>query len=668
MKADINNEYVEICHLIDENQVISFDIYDTALLRNVLYPTDIFDIVQIELEKTDISIANFKKLRIQAEKIARSRSQKEDILIHDIYDVISEKIGAEKSVQIKAIELRLESEFTIQNAFIKRIYDYAKSKGKVVLFISDMYLDEAFINDLLRKNGFGSHNGIYVSGSTGVSKASSNMYKYVRKAKDIKESWLHIGDNRVSDYENAIRSGLHAYYYKALRDRVSLRSHYSIPYSIMKAIQINYSETTDGLSYWHRFGVNVVSSLFFGFTNWLVKELKGKDNVYFLSRDGYLPWKLFEKFAERIDGLPRARYLYASRKMYQLPNITNMDQDEAINLLIYANANLGQVKHVHEIFHDIGLDVSKYKELIEKSGLNENLKIVTNDDRDKLKRIIEMIYSDVLLALNRSKKMLEKYFEQNDLYGQSEINIVDVGWRGSTHKAIKDITRLDTKGFYFGTSYNVYDDIKTDVRSFAFHLGKPINIMHKVMENVMMFEFIFSAPHGSLIGFEQEADNIIPKFSRDNAKLAQIIEMIQSGVLRIADEYLKQLKYLQEINSLDCIQDYLDFIDQKQYQDLLQFKDISLSVGFGENSMPLKFVTSYSIKEFLENRKRITRLGSQNLWKHALIIEGSAEEFRKSKKKLMKMPFFITKERIFKAMKNPKKAIKYLKRMARLDS
>ncbi|AWX59332.1 hypothetical protein AB432_027825 [Brevibacillus brevis] len=45
---------------------------------------------------------------------------------------------------------------------------------------------------------------IFISGSIGSSKASTNLYYHVRKEMNINSSWLHIGDNMTSDYENAL--------------------------------------------------------------------------------------------------------------------------------------------------------------------------------------------------------------------------------------------------------------------------------------------------------------------------------------------------------------------------------------------------------------------------------------------------------------------------------
>lgn len=661
MKASINN-FNEICRLVDESRVISFDIYDTALLRNTLDPTDIFDIVQLEINKLGVQLTNFKNLRIKAEKKARSRSSKDDISFDEIYYEVSEELGAGIIEILKELELKVESRFTTQNPFIKKVYDYASSKNKIILFISDMYLDPTFLVKLLEENGYDSFDGIYVSGTIGVSKASLQMYDYVRRSKDISDPWLHIGDNRISDYDNALRSGLHAYYYKALRERVLLPRKYSIEYSIMKAIQINYSRTMDGLNYWQQFGIDVVSALFFGFVNWLVKELKGRDNVYFLSRDGYLPWKLYEKFRGYIDGLPEATYLYASRKMYQLPNILDMEQEEVLELLTYSNANLGEVKRAKEIFDDIGIDISCYKHLLEEFSIREDTLLLDNDKR-KMKKILEVIYPDIISNLSNRRQLLNEYLKCNGLFTQSELHIVDVGWRGSTHRAIKDITKVKTTGYYFGTSYNVYDDIKQDVKGYAFHLGSPLRMMRKVMDNVMMYEFIFSAPHGSLINLEKGTEGIKPKLTKDPSNQLQIIEHIQCGVLHIFSYYLKYLEYLKDVRTIDCVQDYMDFIKNKKYEDLRKFEEITIKVGFGESSKKLRFVTSISIREYLKNKKSIKKIAQKNLWKNALIVEGSSNEFDDKVLNIKLYNSFLTKDRLIKALRNPQKTFKYIRRM-----
>ena len=54
----------QLIKLVDENETISFDIFDTLLFRNVYLPTDIFKIIEIKL-KEKFGTEDFFNLRIK---------------------------------------------------------------------------------------------------------------------------------------------------------------------------------------------------------------------------------------------------------------------------------------------------------------------------------------------------------------------------------------------------------------------------------------------------------------------------------------------------------------------------------------------------------------------------------------------------------------------------
>lgn len=663
-------DHRELHQLIHSHELISFDIYDTALFRNVMYPTDIFDIVSLKLQRNNIKLKDFKKLRIKAEEKARSMSDFEDIDLEDIYHVISQRIGNDLSCEIKKIELSTEQEFTVCNAAIKKMYDMAKGANKKIIFISDMYLPKDFLCSLLLDNGFDVWDDVFVSGSIGISKASTKLFDYVRGKMKVNTTWLHIGDNFISDYKNAISSDINAFHYQRNEIREETGNKYSIEQSIMKAIQMNYCERTEPLSYWKKFGANIVSSLFFGFTHWLAQELKGKENAYFLSRDGYLPQKLYEKFQMIIDDLPQARYIHASRRVYQIPNILNMSQRDALGLLTAYNEDLGQVISLAEIFDNIGLDREQYIELIRDNGFTNFTDIIKSDeDRSKAKQVLSIIYPDIIDNLQKENLILQEYLRQNNIYEYDELNIVDVGWRGSTHKAIKDITNIATNGYYFGTTYNVYNDIVDRVYGYAFNVGKPYKNAQKIMDNVMMYELIFSAPQGSLIGFQKSADHIFPILQEveKNDFHYQCLSDIQSAILEITDQYLLYYEFLKNMDRKNCLLDYFKFIDAKKNEDLNEFSKLSGAVGIGDSRELQKYVTTVTFQEYNKYRKEIERNISKNLWKNSLIIKGSISE-QKRKTKILKLKSMRLKsqgfrKKIIKAIKNPQKAVWFIKKM-----
>ncbi len=657
------NEYQRLCELIDEHDYISFDLYDTALLRNVLYPSDIFELVGLKLQHR-----NFKKMRIKAEEKARKRSEREDVHLDEIYDVLSGMIGRETSLRARQIELETEEEFTAANRFIKHVYDYAVSKNKRIMFISDMYLPEDFLARLLLRNGYNRFEKLWVSNRTGLSKATGNIYPFIKQESGISSRWLHIGDNRIADVDNAVKHQISAYHYEPVRNRAKVRGPFTLRQSIMKAIQINYTETTDGIGYWERFGIVTVSSLFYGFMTWLIQQLEGKKRVYFLSRDGHLPYQLYSLIAADRENLPEPKYLYASRRACQIPNALNMDQQEALKLLTAYNPALGQKLTLGEIFDNLRLDRRKYAHLLSEYGFADYEDEIRNEqDRQRAQQLLKSIYPDIIVQLQVEKELLLEYLRENGFDEQDEIHVVDVGWRASTHKALKDITGKRVYGYYFGTAENVYPDIAADTRGYAFHLGKPYKYRKKIMRNVMMYEFIFSAPHGSLVGFSNENEKVIPilKNTEHNELVAEAIQGIQSGVLKIFPQYIAYHEYLKDLNPVECLKDYWNFIDRKRYEDLLEFSKLTASVGIGASRQTQRYVTVVSKDMYNRHKKEVLKQIPRNLWPNALIVEGMP--FQEMKSFRLSLSLWLTAwqsfgfvEKLKKAVRHPGKAFRYI--------
>jgi HAD superfamily hydrolase (TIGR01549 family) len=667
MNNKIQIEYEQLCLKIDQNNYISFDIFDTALLRNVLYPVDIFTIIEQKLKEDQNPIPNFKKHRIEAESQARKCSKREDIHFDEIYQVLAERVGDKQSHAAKQLEISIEREFTTGNRFIKRIYDYALAQGKKIWFISDMYLPKEFIGSLLKENGYDHFDALWVSGADGYTKSSRSMYRHIKEQYQLESGWLHIGDNRVSDYENARKENIEAYYYENIRIRAGIKGTYTLRQSIMKAIQINYTETEETLNYWQRFGFNTVSSLFYGFITWLMKELKGKPNVYFLARDGYLPYKLYEKLAAHREDLPTAQYLYASRRAYQVPNALNMKQEEALELLTAHNTRLGQSITVGEIFDNLRLNKQHYADIIGSFGFKNFTDELKNEhDTRNARELLKSIYPDIVNQLSAEMDLLKMYLKQHGINGNHEIHVVDVGWRGSTHKAIRDITGLSVHGYYLGTIENVYDDITDKVRGYAFNLGRPRRYRKSIMDNVMMYEFIFSAPHGSLLGFELVGDRVIPVLKKveDNSVVIQALQDMSLAILSISDEYEKYAEYLQGLNSEECLSDYMVFINNKRYEDLVEFSKLTGIVGIGDSHSKQVYVSSVPSGASNAEKIKEIRRARTNLWPSAIMCDGNTvrrKEYALYKTINKIYSIFHNWYRLFvKALYNPRKVIPYI--------
>lgn len=178
---------INICEEIKKHDIISFDIFDTLLVRPYAKPTDLFR----HMEKL-YKIKGFYKNRIRAEEQARYKHiDFEDITLEQIYEEIEEKYKP-----FKEKEMELEEKILTVHKENKKLYDYALNIGKKIIIASDMYLPKDFIEKILMKNGYTNYHKIYLSSDLKLSKASGNLYKYIIDDLNIKpSSMLHIGDN-----------------------------------------------------------------------------------------------------------------------------------------------------------------------------------------------------------------------------------------------------------------------------------------------------------------------------------------------------------------------------------------------------------------------------------------------------------------------------------------
>lgn len=298
---------------IDKHAVISFDIFDTLLLRPYVKPTDLF----LHLEQSE-KADGFADERIAAERRARKiHSDKEDITIDEIYAEIDGKYQ-----HLKQKEMDLERQVLQPNPEIKEIYDYAKAQGKRIIIISDMYLPEKFLTKVLHEKGFTGFEKLYVSGEHGKTKGSGHLYQQVLTDLNIKpKTMLHIGDNVHSDKKQAERYGITTLQCTKAIDKLfarherAKRLYEKHPDNLAVSVLLgllalpSYPE-----NYWQDFGYQYAGPVILGYMQWLEKQLR-KDNiseVMFLARDGYTLEKVFNLIKTANF---KTHYFYAPRAL-----------------------------------------------------------------------------------------------------------------------------------------------------------------------------------------------------------------------------------------------------------------------------------------------------------------------------------------------------------------
>lgn len=299
---------------IDKAQVVSFDVFDTLLLRPYLAPSDMFT----HLERVHKRFG-FAQRRLRAPRIFYLKHGRErEANLDDIYDQLPD------FADMKQAELDWEWQTIRANAEMKPLFDYALSAGKSVIICSDMYLPSEFIGRLLVHNGFAGYAKLFVSAYAGASKARRARGGGRRSLWDVvleelkvpPASILHIGDNKGSDYTQARRHGLTAFWYetrfsraikanKQFRTLIHARGG-SLGLSVCAALSLQRQRTSD---YWVEFGYRYAGPIVYAFSRYIYKIAQDVrlDKILFVARDGYLPQKVFATFESTI---PTA-YVYA---------------------------------------------------------------------------------------------------------------------------------------------------------------------------------------------------------------------------------------------------------------------------------------------------------------------------------------------------------------------
>lgn len=294
----------------------SFDIFDTLLFRKVNRPVQIFNEVEKRLEKKT-SVDDYAYLRRLSEENANSCFDKVEITLDDIYFCFQKHTAIDSKLleEIKQIEVQVEKENTYLNGDMVDKLKRHKEVGERVVLISDMYLPEHVIRDILvEKDPVFSEVPIYVSSEYNCSKADGLLFKIVKdREKSEYTEWKHYGDNVFSDYLVPKALGIDAH--------------------IVCQTQKEDLEETDDLfidepdfsdsngSVENEIGYHVGAPLLYGYVKWII-HLATQQNykrLLFIARDGYILKKIADNYIRlmNIHNLETI-YLYSSRDAWRV--------------------------------------------------------------------------------------------------------------------------------------------------------------------------------------------------------------------------------------------------------------------------------------------------------------------------------------------------------------
>ena len=325
----------------------------------------------------------------------------------------------------------------------------------------------------------------------------------------------------------------------------------------------------------------IFAPLMTAFTVWVLKEAeaRGIKRLYFLSRDGYLPYRTAIRLVKSCEFDIECRYLYCSRYSLRVPMYSE-NVDEALShvtrggidvtfrkILMRSGFRAEDIPKMQAAFPDFALD-----EVIPYSGLKKVRARLAGSDayKDLLKQRSEEAWEPLCAyfrqegllegigACDRSKEKSDRVSARYGSLGKSEragtcdenaekIGIVDSGWTGTTQKSIAEIRRrcgIDdpAEGFYFGL-FEIPKGSDPE-RYHSFYFGPKTKLFNKVFFSNSLFEALVRADHGTVSGYRKVKTS--GKDGEARYSMEPILEPCRmNGIAEKLDQYI--CKYMNEI-------------------------------------------------------------------------------------------------------------------------
>lgn len=557
------SSYQELKDKIDKVEVVSFDIFDTLIMRKIFSPEDVFRLleekVRVEL-KLDCEIAN---VRAQAASMCGSYAT-----INEIYQYIKQQTNLidKNIIDIMQLEKDIDIDLCITRRDIADLYEYCLTCGKEVYLISDMYYTLQDIKRILDKCGVKvpDDEHIWISCEKKADKVSGSLWEKYSKlvSKDIR--CLHIGDNKTGDAKNPVIYGIDSYYIMSAKDMLMKSSISELASSVntvsdsiclgLVAAKLFNSpfalcSTNGKVSYDDSeiYGYCVYGPLLEKFLIWLYYNSRkdGIDKLLFFARDGYFLEKNYKIVSQLLDDGYKQDWCYLpiSRRLIYMATMKSEDDLKRVVAFPYVGTFADYMKSRFEI--TVTDATSEY---------NDRQINAVGDSQNILKWI--QPYKDKIME--QAKRERENYLDylksDGDMQAELSYGTVDLGYYGTNQYYLQRLTGIKTKGYCFYACLakdNVYTN---DISMYAcFQYGDDYTAEKSFAKKKNMYiETFITAPHG-MIRYIDNQGKMICKPDGKSQEYFDIKEKVNCGAVDFIVDYMNIYKTVLTVNSMEYI-------------------------------------------------------------------------------------------------------------------
>lgn len=552
----------EMIDTLSGYDIISFDIFDTLILRPFDDPTALFFLLGERLKFMD-----FRRIRIEAEQEARQaeygRTGSYEVSLEAIWNRLEEKTGLPAGPGME-LEMELERRYCYGNPFMLQVFRRLVELGKRIIITSDMYLSREFLQGLLEEKGFVGAEQIYISNERGGSKYSGKLYDLVMQ--DLQAAGkriVHVGDNERSDVRMAKKHGFVPCCYPNVHKKAMLFRAYDLSPIVGAAYRgIVDSHLYCGLEAFspeYEYGYIYGGLFAVGYCHFIHEycRLHLADKVLFLSRDGDILRQVYSLLYPGED----TEYVYWSRKA-AVKLMAPSDRYDYFRRFLDHKVN--QNISLAEILKSMELE-SLLDELLPDNAVQDvhlrRSEPLTSGNLAEVKQLLMAHWQRILECYREEHEAAAVYYGRV-LEGCRKAVAVDIGWAGSGAMALKTLVEkvwelpCSVTGIIAGTN-TLYNAEPFASETFL-QAGELVSYMYSTSHNRdllkkhdpnknynVYWELLLSSPTRQFTGFGFKRDGegmptgepelYFGKYDENQEGIREI----QRGILDFAGQYLE---------------------------------------------------------------------------------------------------------------------------------
>ena len=543
---------VRLCReAIRQSDAVSFDVFDTLLLRRVLRPQDVFALTERRLREAGCP----------AEAFAERRAGVQRDLPHgtaaEIYAALRPLMGWTESQTGSALEeeLRTEKSVLCPRREGTALLEYARSLGREILLVSDMYFPEPVVRELLDACGIRGPMRIFVSCDWKKTKREG-LFEEVRRQYGGAKRIVHFGDEPDSDGACEGEGIRFIHLPRVVRLaaergwRGSLRAARTLEDSCLLGTAIAAADGA-GNDRAGRLAAGVIGPILAGYTSWLIANLRKKnyDAVLFFARDGWLFRRLYEETARREDlSLPRPVYFYTSRHASVRLHASDPEVLDAV---------VRQAK---------GSSLSGRDVLTRVFGFAPE-ELLPARNGESMNEYVRRHEAVLLRKEQEARRGLRRYVESLGLGDARLCAVCDFFASGTTQRFLEDGVPFRMEGYYAG-NYKTDPEEACDIRYFF------SGACDTLFRNYIELEGFFTSPEPSLDRIGEDGAPVFAEEPRD-PETREEVRSVQERAMEFARDFFARCGLPGEALSAEMVERMYEARDGQPvitmaYNDLLK--------------------------------------------------------------------------------------------------